>query len=169
MLFHALCMQNLMIKRESMLTSPAGHVMKTNERHRPRFHGCGLNSTGSTKTRELNVTKDMVGCCNAHAICYESCHNLRDSCEAYFTQCLGRSCAESVGLERERCVEIVKALIFETRFSGCPFYLQSQKTACECHAVVDESTGTPHSDVTPGSDLNLPASSRPNEHDSSEL
>lgn len=74
----------------------------------------------------LLPNKEFLNCCNNHDICYETCNNVRATCDKTFKDCMRNSC------KNWSCKLVADSFYGAVQAFGCPSYLIKQKRACLC-------------------------------------
>ena len=114
--------------------------------HRPRANGCGPQSTphpelGSQGRYQIKEPFGLIGCCNAHDLCFSTCGMAFDECEERFERCMEGVCSTGTSEAVARTTDCrAHAARFSslTREFGCSFHRSSvhggegSDPLCEC-------------------------------------
>ncbi|KAK7592725.1 hypothetical protein V9T40_007477 [Parthenolecanium corni] len=122
------------IEEDCIYTCPAGQKPVPNRYHVPRSNGCGVAELRIPKYIPINRFEK---CCDEHDICYATCNEKQQFCDAKLKKCLYGICAS---LEKYLSVDFLKGckLVAKTMHTavtamGCKYYLDAQNEACICH------------------------------------
>lgn len=111
--------------------------------HRPRANGCGPQSTphdelGSGGRYQIKEPFGLIGCCNAHDLCFSTCGMAFDECEERFERCMDGVCSAGTSAATTTCRAHAARFSSLTREFGCSFHRSSVHGGegwdplCEC-------------------------------------
>lgn len=112
--------------------------------HRPQANGCGPQSNahgelGSEGRYQIKEPFGLIGCCNAHDLCFSTCGMAFEECEERFEQCMEGVCSASTTVASSTaCRAHATRFSALTREFGCSFHRSSvhgsegREAPCEC-------------------------------------
>ncbi|KAG0726281.1 Group XIIA secretory phospholipase A2 [Chionoecetes opilio] len=127
------------VEEDCIYKCPKNRIPVRNLDHVPQSNGCG--SLGVFFEKEDLPRVEMVDCCNAHDVCYDTCGSDKEDCDREFKRCLYRTCDLNVKevniLTEKKCKGGAKLLYTATMALGCTAYKEAQRQACSCVAAQD--------------------------------
>jgi hypothetical protein len=115
--------------------------------HRPAANGCGPQSNahgelGEAGRYQIKEPHGLIGCCNAHDLCFSTCGMAFEECEDRFERCMAGVCGALPPTPAAAVADCqAQAVRFSslTREFGCSFHRSSVhgdghwEPACECN------------------------------------
>jgi hypothetical protein len=114
--------------------------------HRPQANGCGPQSNahaelGSEGRYQVKEPFGLIGCCNAHDLCFSTCGMAFEECEERFERCMEGVCSVATSqavTKSTDCRGYATRFAALTREFGCSFHRSSVHggedwaPVCEC-------------------------------------
>ena len=93
----------------------------------PYSNGCSVPSFLQLPDFDFSV------CCDGHDACYMTCGVPKEHCEKDFQVCMSALCGDKYdGEQKTECEQTANMLVMGVRMFGCPAFVASQESACEC-------------------------------------
>ncbi|CAF1019007.1 unnamed protein product [Rotaria sp. Silwood1] len=97
-------------------------------RFRRQANGCGPMTLNIDEFLQ-NIGEDvLIGCCNEHDLCYDTCGKTQFICDTTFLNCMTEACKNlSLSSDISRCQGDARILFWLVFFGGQPSYEQAQQ------------------------------------------
>ena len=94
-------------------------------RFRRQANGCGPIYLNIDRFLQELGEEILIGCCNEHDLCYDTCGKKQYTCDTTFFDCMFQACQQSSDIFR--CKDTAKILFWLVFFGGQSSYQQAQQ------------------------------------------